>query len=244
VNCAEVRDQLSDHLLATLPETEDARVRRHLRGCAACRGELDALEEGLALFSEAAHRSTPPPELEGRVLGALDEEWREASDDVGPVAAVTEGRPRRPAWLVAEAAVVALVASIGWGVGQAHRADRAVAGAASYARLLSTLGGREFRVGALHGTRGHDVGGSVLLYDSVWGRSWAAVFIQAPDSSGTVIATLSGRSGEELTFPSVWLEDGEGDAWLVTREDVTAFDRLTIRDASGSAVASAQIVPA
>jgi hypothetical protein len=38
--------------------------------------------------------------------------------------------------------------------------------------------------------------------------------------------------------------DGEGDGWLVTPVDIRAFDRLTVRDASGAVVASAQIASA
>jgi predicted anti-sigma-YlaC factor YlaD len=245
VNCDEVREQLSDHLLATLPETKDARVRRHLRGCGACRTELGALEEGLSLFSQAAHHSVPPPELETRVLAAIEEEWRETAPD----ARVAHDRPvgirrRFGAWAVAAAMVLAVAVSLGWGVGQAHRADRAEVGAASYSRLLDTLGGREFRVGELQGTTGHDVSGSIILYDSVWDRSWAAVFIRAPGSSGTLAATLTGPDGRELSFDPIRTVDGEGDGWLVTSEDVRRFDRLTVRDASGAVVASAQIASA
>ena len=243
MNCDEVREQLSDHLLATMPEAQDARVRRHLRGCAACRTERGALEEGLSLFSQAAHHSVPPPELETRVLAAIEEEWREAVPD-------TRAVPDRPvgihrcfsgAWAVAAALVLAVVVLLGWGVGQAHRADRAEVGASSYSRLLATLGGREFRVGELRGTTGHDVSGSVILYDSEWDRSWAAIFIRFPGSSGTLTATLTGLGGQELSFDSIRTVDDEGDGWLVTRADVRGFDRLTVRDASGAVVASAQI---
>jgi hypothetical protein len=246
VNCAEVREQLPDLLLETLTDVEGARVRRHLRGCAACRGELAALEDGLSLFSQATHHSVPPPELETRVLTAIEEEWRETETDEEFVSAGPADHRRRVpgAWLVAAAAVLVLVASVGWGVGQARRADRAVAGAASYSRLLATLGGREFRVGQLQGTPGHDVGGSLIVYDSVWGRSWAAVFVRAPGSSGPMMATLTGSGGEELSFDPIRIADGEGDGWLVTRADVRAFDRLTVRDASGVVIASAQIASA
>jgi hypothetical protein len=136
------------------------------------------------------------------------------------------------------------VVSLGWGLGQARRADRAVAGASSYSRLLAILGGREFRVGELRGTPGQDVSGSVVLYDSVWDRSWAAVFIQAPDTTGTLAPTLSGADGQELSFRVIEIVDGEGDGWLVTPVDIRAFDRLTVRDASGAVVASAQIASA
>ena len=246
MNCDEVREQLSDHLLATLPETKDARVRRHLRGCGACRTEMGALEEGLSLFSQAAHHSVPPPELQTRVLAAIEEEWREAAPDarVAPDRPVGIRQRFTGAWAVAAALVLTVVVSLGWGVGQAHRADRAEVGASSYSRLLDTLGGREFRVGELQGTAGHDVSGSVILYDSEWDRSWAAVFIRFPGSSGTLTATLTGPDGRELSFDPIRTVDGEGDGWLVTRADVRGFDRLTVRDASGAVVASAQIASA
>jgi hypothetical protein len=243
VNCAEVREQLPDHLLGTLTDVEGAPVRRHLRGCAACRAELSALEDGLSLFSQAAHHSVPPPELETRVITAIEEEWRDAETEQDLVSAGPAERRRRVpgAWLVAAAAVFALVVSLGWGAGLARRADRAAADAASYSRLLATLGGREFRVGGLHGTPGYDVSGSLIVYDSVLGRSWAAVFVRAPGSSGPMTATLTGSGGQELSFDPIRITDGEGNGWLVTRADVRAFDRLTVRDASGVAVASAQI---
>ena len=245
MNCDEIREQLSDHLLATLPETQDARVRRHLRGCSACRTELGALEDGLSLFSQAAHHSVPPPELQTRVLAAIEEEWREAAPDARPSTGRPVGIRQRftGAWAVA-ALVLAVAVSLGWGVGQAHRADRAEIGASSYSRLLATLGGREFRVGELRGTTGHDVSGSVILYDSEWDRSWAAVFLRAPGSSGTLTATLTGPDGRELSFDPIRTVDGEGDGWLVTRADVRRFDRLTVRDASGVVVASAKIAAA
>ena len=243
MNCAEVREQLPDHLLATLPETDDARVRRHLRGCAACRADLVGLEEGLSSFSQAAHHSDPPPELEAKVFATLEDEWQETADG-GTIVEVGRRRRSWGGWLVAAAAVLVLVVSLGWGLAQARRADRAVAGASSYSRLLSTLGGREFRVGELRGSSGHDVSGSVLLYEAVWDRSWGVLFLRAPDLSGELVATLSGADGRELSFPAITIEDGEGDAWLVTPDDVRAFDRLTVRDHSGAVVASAQIVAA
>jgi hypothetical protein len=243
MSCTDVRDRLPDHLLETLAEPEDQAVRRHLRGCAACRADLTALEDGLETFSRAAHHSVPPPELETRVLTAIEEEWTDTTTaDVVALDRAARRRRRTPGvWLVAAAAVLALVVSVGWGIGQMRRADRAVAGAASYSRLLGVLGGTEFRVGALQGTDGHDMSGSVLLYDSVWGRSWGAVFVAAPGSSDTLTATLSGPDGGQLAFPAIRIEQGEGDGWLVTRADIRAYDRLTVRDAAGTVVATAQI---
>src|SRR5262245_31997702 len=74
----EVRDLLPAYLLDDLDETAEARIRKHLRGCASCRGERDRLEEGIVSLSLATHDETPPPALKATVLGVLADEWREA----------------------------------------------------------------------------------------------------------------------------------------------------------------------
>src|SRR2546427_6776369 len=78
MSCEEVREQLPDYSLGTLSDIEAAALRRHLRGCAGCRAEATKLDEGVALFASAAHAMEPPPELKSKVLGVLEEEWREA----------------------------------------------------------------------------------------------------------------------------------------------------------------------
>lgn len=234
MTCAEVRELLPDHVLQIGTDLQAAEVRRHLRGCAACRADLAALQEGLEIFSAAVPRTDPPDDLRDRVMTTLDEEWRETP--------APSRRSRFTAsWLVAAAASLLLVTSVVWGVGHARRADRAEIGAASYSRLLSTLGGTEFRVGALHGVEGEDAKGSVLLYDSVWGRSWAAVFVKTSRPADELSATLTGPDGYSLPFERLWGEGGEADGWLVTEDDLRSVDRLTLRDADGTTIATAQI---
>ena len=104
MTCEEVRELLPEHLLSALDETTDMAVRRHLRGCAACREERMKLEEGVAALSHAVHEEDPPEELRARVLRALDEEWEEP----GPVPAAP--RPptpshRRSVWTAVAAAI-------------------------------------------------------------------------------------------------------------------------------------------
>jgi predicted anti-sigma-YlaC factor YlaD len=235
MTCAEVRELLPDHVLAMATDLQDAEVRRHLRGCASCRAELAALQDGLEIFSESVPRTDPPGDLKDRVLTTLDDEWRETP------APPSRGSRFVGSWLVAAAATLLLVVSVVWGVGHARRADRAEVGATSYSRLLSTLGGTEFRVGALRGVGGEDVRGSVLLYDSVWGRSWAAVFVKTSRPSDELSATLTGPGGFSLPFERLWGEEGEADGWLVTEDDLRSVDRLTLRDADGNAIAAARI---
>jgi len=106
---------------------------------------------------------------------------------------------------------------------------------------VDVLGGTEFRVGAVRGVDGHDVRGSVLLYESVWGRSWGAVFLRAPQTADELSATLTGPGGFSLPFEALWTKDGETDGWLVTDADLGSVDLLTIRDASGRTIATARI---
>jgi hypothetical protein len=232
VTCDEVRDRLSEHALGTLDAVEDARIRRHLRGCAQCRRELVAIGEGLAMFAAAAHDRTPPPELRDRVLGVLAEEWRR-----DPVTVPERVPNRRRPWLVAAAACIALVGTVSWGI--AARSD-----AASYHRLLSTLGGEEFRVGALDPTGDDRIDGSVVLYDSSVDQSWGVVLVRAPELTGDVGVTLSSADGRTMELHDVELENGSGYAWLVTAEDLHAFDKLTITGPGGSTVATSTIAPA
>jgi hypothetical protein len=232
VTCDEVRDRLSEHALGTLDASDDARIRRHLRGCAQCRRELAAIGEGLAMFAAAAHDRTPPSELRDRVLGVLAEEWRR-----DPVVVPERVPGRTRAWLVAAAACLALVGTVSWGT--AARTD-----AASYHRLLSTLGGEEFRVGALDPTGDVRIDGSVVLYDSSVDQSWGVVLVRAPELTGAVGATLRSADGRTMELHDVELENGSGYTWLVTAEDLHAFDRLTITGPDGSTVAATTIAPA
>ncbi len=235
MTCEEVRDRLSEHALGTLDAPEDERIRRHLRGCAQCRREFAAIGEGLAMFATAAHDRTPPPELRDRVTAVLTQEWR-ADQTTGPEAA--ERSPDRGrSWLIAAAACMALVATIWWGV--AARTD-----AASYHRLLTTLGGEEFRVGALDATGDVRIEGSVVLYDSSVDQSWGVVLVRAPELTGAVGVTLGSADGRTIELHDVQLQDGSGSTWLVTAQDLHGFDRLTITDPDGGTLATTAIAPA
>ncbi|GIU99942.1 MAG: hypothetical protein KatS3mg014_1558 [Actinomycetota bacterium] len=235
MTCAEVRERLSDHLLDALPDAEELAVRHHLRGCGPCRAELRALEEGLAVAAASVPPVEPPPALRERVLGALEEEWLET-----PAAPRRERAP----WLVAAAAAVAVLLSVVWGVGQARRAERAAAEAASYERVLAVLGGTGFRVGEIRPVGASGIRGSVLVYRSAWGRSWAALFLRVPGAPGELRAELTGPGGASLPFETVWVRDGQGEGWLTTDLEVDALDRVWVRDADGTLLAAGRVTEA
>jgi hypothetical protein len=246
MRCDEIRELLPEALLGSLDEVTDAAVRRHLRGCAACREEQTHLEEGIAALSRAAHDQVPPGELRERVLEVLAEEWR------GEAAPPTEERPARAAaaglgrsrvWLASAAAIVLLVASFGWGLTQHRRAAIAAADAASYRAILSTLGGRDFRLGELHASgEWEGLQGQVVLYDGDTGwTSWGLVFAQDPGRTGELTATLLAADGRTLVLPPLRFSGGEASVWLATHDDLTAFDRMTLTDADGTVLATVEI---
>jgi hypothetical protein len=238
VTCDEVRDRLSEHALGTLDETEDLRIRRHLRGCAQCRREFAVIGEGLTMFAAAAHDREPPPELHDRVLGVLADEWRQDAVEV-------PDRPRRAgAWIVAAAACIALIVVAVWGIGARGDARTAFDDAESYHRLLSILGGEEFRVAALQRSGPARIEGSVVLYDSSVEQSWGVVLVRAPDLTGTLGVTLHAADGRSIELREAELEDGHASTWLVTTEDLHAFDHLTISAPDGTTLATAAITQA
>ena len=236
MTCEAVQERLSEHLLGSMPETDDMAVRRHLRGCATCRREAAALGDGLAAFARAAHDMTPPDDLRDRVLGAVrDEQLDRVDHEPG-------GRRRWVLPAVAAGLTLALVASLAWGAGQARRADRTVADAASYTGLLSILGGKDFRAGRLDPTGGRTLEGSVVVYDSHEDQSWAVVFVRAPGESGSATPTLHADDGRAVdVWPLEFDGQGDGATWLVTSVDLQPFDRLTITGADGTLLATADI---
>jgi Putative zinc-finger len=238
MTCEEVRERLPEHVLGTLDDVSDLAIRRHLRGCAGCRREMDALGEGLAMFASAAHNTEPPPELEGRVLGALADEW----EDAAPAPERASRGTARWAWLTAAAVALALVLSLTWGIGQ-HQHVRDIVAADRYTQLLHILGGKEFRAGTLVPAAGLSVQGSAVVYDSHEGQSWAAVFVRGQDLKGPATATLHSADGRSVDLYVHFQRDGSGSAWLVTAMDLQDFDQMTITGADGQVIATAALRP-
>ncbi len=241
--CEMVRERLPDHVLGTLEETEDLAVRKHLRGCAGCRADMEALDDGLASFACAAHDAEHPTELAERVRSTLEAEWREVPETSPAKDRARFAGPRAP-WLAAAAAMLALVLALSWGLAQDRRAGELAASGDSYTRLLQILGGKEFRAAPLTAAPGRNVQGSVVVYDSHRDQSWVAVLVQGAGLSGSATATLHAPDGRTVELSDLEVQkDGNGAAWLVTASDLSSFDRITVTDESGAPLASAQIAP-
>jgi hypothetical protein len=242
----QVRELLPEHLLGSLPELDDASVRRHLRGCAECRAERTRLEDGVAALSYATEQE-PPEELRDQVLSVLADEWNAPAEapTSSPPSAGSRSSPWR--WLAVAAVVVLIGVSAGWGVAQARRADRLAADASSYQSLLATLGGKEFRIGTIHSADGADMAGTVLLYDGEPGEdwnSWGIVMAHSSAYEGDARAMLLSTDGRTMELPPLRFTNGEAATWLVTHQDLTGFDQLVITSPDGSVLANARIVEA
>jgi Putative zinc-finger len=250
MRCEEVRELLPDHALGTLDEVQEAALRRHLRGCGACRSDALSLDTGVAMFASAAHDLQPPPELRERVMTVLQEEWTEA-----PSVHVGRHAVRRfVPWLATAAAVVALAGVLAWAlVAQSNLGDsRKTAAefsrvaknnqsaAQSYHEFLSALGGREVRVAKLRPTGSTQVDGNAILYDSDEHQSWGLILVTAPGYVGDIDVTLVSTTGRtiKLPFPVQIDGDGQGSDWIVTSADIGTFKtvRLTAKDGTLLAV--------
>ena len=245
MTCDEVRELLPEHLLGTLEGPEDLEVRRHLRGCAACRDERMKLEEGVSALSRAVHDQEPPSELRDRVLGTLGEEWEETGRvPTTSVSSRGAGRERLRWRAFAAAALIFVVGSIAFGFAQGHRASLATTDAQSYRNLLTALGGKDFRIGELRPAEGSAMRGQVLIYDGDpsgdW-SSWAIVFAKVPGYTGSATATLLSPLGESRALPAIEFEEGDGKTWLVTYADLTRFNSLAVTSSTGQVLATAAI---
>jgi Putative zinc-finger len=239
VSCEEARQYLPDYALGTLSDTEDAGVRRHIRGCSACRSEAASLDQGVTLFARATHAAEPPADLRERVLSALGEEWAEEAPPPS----------RRPQfsvrWQYAAAILVVLAGVATWaGVAQYH-ANRFSVDAAAYRRFLGELGGKDIRAGALAPAPGITMDGSVVMYDSDRAQSWVLVLARAPGSTEELTVQLENNRGNHITvpFPLQFNQDGEGWTGMVTGVDISSYRHVVLTDSTGAQVAEATLPP-
>jgi hypothetical protein len=233
--CEHVRALLPDFVLGSADGLGDLEVRRHLRGCSACRRERDALHDGLRVFGSTLERPAPP-ELRERVMAVLSEEWTESD-----LPRRTPASPR--GWRIAVAASLAFAVLAGtFGLIQLGRARVEAGDAASYRRVLATLGGTGFKVGTLEAAAATPVEGSVVAYESSYDQSFVVVFVRTPGLAGEGSLLVSRSDGTTWDPGSIEF-DGDGDAavWWVTDRSIGSMTRLTIRAPDGSVLATATL---
>jgi hypothetical protein len=236
MTCDDVRAQLPDFVLGSLEGEDELDLRRHLRGCAACRRESDALHEGLGVFASTLQRPAPP-ELHDRVMDVLSDEWTVVAGRARSRAPVPRG------WRIALAASLALaVVTAAFGLMQLGRARDATIDATSFRTVLATLGGTGFKVGPLEAASDRPVEGSVVAYESSKDQSFVLVFVRTPNLVGHGSLLVS-RSDGTTWNPGLIKFDGDGDAavWWVTDRSIATMTGLTVTAPDGSPLASAAL---
>ena len=236
--CEDVRPHLPDVVLGTASDPDELGVRRHLRGCGACRRELDALEDGLRVLGSTLERPVPSG-LHDRVITVLSEEWDGETTTRGRVA------PPR-GWRIAVAASISLaVLGTAFGLIQLGRAREEARDAASFRTVLATLGGTGFKVGTLQPATKTPVAGSVVAYESSHDQSFVVVFVRTPHLIGRGSLLVSRTDGTTWDPGPIEFEgDGDAAVWWVTDRSIDSMSGLTIRAPDGSTLATAGLRPA
>ena len=249
MNCAGVRDQLTEHALGILSTRDATAVDRHLQWCAACRKEAGDLQRATATLAFSAAPAELPVDLGDRVVA-----------DVRAAAGVRTAprAPRRTRWVaaVAAAAVIA-VSGLGWGTVMAGRAarfeDRADVATQrqqtaleEFQRLVQSA---EFSdpkdqvfMGRLLPAEGSSGGGAAMTLVSPSIIDLAIVMVNGvpPERAAALPFTvhLTAGHGERLNVGRIVSLDSAG-ADTISRQfnrDLGGFNRVVVVDARGHVV--------
>jgi hypothetical protein len=251
MNCAGVRDQLTEHALGILSMRDAAAVDRHLQWCAACRKEAGDLQRATATLAFSAAPADPPAELGDRVVATVRD-----TAGVGGVGA--HRPPRRTRWAAALAAAAFLaVSGLGWGAVMAGRAAR-FEDRADVATRQSQTALEEFQrlvrsvefsdpqdqvfMGRLLPTEGGGGGGAAMTLVSPSIIDLAIVMVNGvpPERWDTLPFTvrLTGSQGRRLTVGRIESLDSAG-AETISKQfnrDLGGFRRVVVVDARGRVV--------
>jgi hypothetical protein len=114
--------------------------------------------------------------------------------------------------------------------------------AASYRRVLATLGGTGFKVGTLEAAAATPVEGSVVAYESSHDQSFVVVFVRTPDVGGAGSLLVSRSDGTTWSpGPVEFDENGDAAIWWVTDRSIATISGVTLRAPDGSPLATASL---
>lgn len=251
MNCTTVRERLTEHALAALPARDAGPVDRHLAWCAACRKEAGELQRASATLAFVLAPQDLPTELEDRVAGAV--QAAVARRDSRP-----QTNPRRSRLvLVAALAAVLAVLGTGWGAvmaGRAARSDDAallekIGRQSAIERFRDVLNTMEFGdndgevfIGTLEPSMPGAGAGNALTLVSPSMIDMAVVLVDGVSAETRELLPLAVRlRGDQGVLMVGRLEKGElddGGAGTVMAEfhDLTGYDTVIVRDASGHVV--------
>jgi Putative zinc-finger len=174
MDCAVIREDLGEHAVGTLAGDRRQDVESHLAWCAGCRKEAGHLEDGATAAGLSVPPVDPPPELEDRVVTAVQR------------AAGRRLRSRGTRSVLAAAAAVALLSGV-VAVAMAGRVERledaaasarrdAEAAAGEFQEVLEESGGATPILAApLEGSG--QAGGRALLFDARRERDFVVVIV-------------------------------------------------------------------
>jgi len=244
VNCVAIRERLTERAFGSGSDDDGQSVERHLAWCAACRKEAGQLEHAAATLAFALAPTSPPIELEDRVVR-----------EVRSVAVRRSPLPRRGRLAVGLAVAAMLaISGLGWGAVMAGRAERfretaqlakqqTAAALAKFAVLISNPefsepGNRVF-MGTLGTARGGTAGGSALTLASPSTPDIAIVMVNGLHGPGTPLQVfLISDRGRVLGIGRIASLDSGGNAILERQFniDLSPFTGIEVRDKDGTVV--------
>jgi hypothetical protein len=251
VNCATVRDQLTEHSLGILSMRDASAVDRHLQWCAACRKEAGDLQRATATLAFSPAPVDPPAELQDRVVRDV----RAAAGVRTPTHAVRRGRLA----VAAVAAAFVAMSGLGWGAVMAGRAARFEDRADVATRQRQTaleefqrvVRSAEFSdpedqvfMAQLRPEPGSSGGGAAMTLVSPSIIDLAIVMVNGvpPErrSSLPFAVFLIGRGGEQVKVGKIRSLDSAGADTISSQfnRDLTGFDRVLVVDSHGRTVLS------
>jgi hypothetical protein len=250
VNCAQVRERLTDLALGLVAGPDATEVERHLAWCTACRKEAAELQEGAAQMALSVPLAEPPRSLENRVVNRV--QFAAGRIEV-------PARRRRGLGLVAATVVAALLAlgSVGWAVAEhgnvrvlqskVDQSNHEVTRLADVvARLNRQVKGAKNLLATLAPTAAAHGSGEAFVNTTPRDRSLVAVkvFVSTGPAGQPYTAQLVARGGQIFTWRLVATDiPGEWQVVDTTPDRLENVIAITIIDSTSQAVLTGTFAP-
>ena len=247
MDCADVRDRLTEYVLSVLPAPEVGPVEQHLSWCAGCRKEAAELAGGAAAAGLSLPQADPPKALEERIV----KEIRAA----GGMPGARKGRARSRTMIVL-AATLAIFMGLGWWAtfGDLQSSEKARQSSESNAQFVSRRLNdllRELTRGPhrvqpqdalldvqLTPELGSNGGGKAEVFLSPNRDDWVLVYVGGLDpKAGPYGATVQSPDGGVLPL-GVQDPDSGGGVALFGQfpQSLKPFKRIVVTDGNGHVV--------
>jgi hypothetical protein len=234
VDCPDVRPDLPEHALGTLPLERRREIDVHLVWCAGCRKEAREMAEGATALGLVAPGAEPPASLEERVVRVVSQH--------------RPGRRSRLAAVGVAAALVVAAISGGWAVAMRQKvqelADAAAGASDRSARFERTLrdivgeqgGGRILSAPLSTGREGPGPGGRAILFDARRGEDWVLVIVGGLPEGGGPYQGYVVMQGHRHLLGRLWPSaPGEMTTYKIfAMHDLAVSDSVVILDREGN----------